>query len=106
MQQDGKTIQEPKRDRRDDKHVHRGNGIGMIAKECLPALRRWPPSLRHILCHRGLAEIDAKLEQLAVDPWCSPQWVRDTHLANELNTAPCSLVERPSIGMNFRITPT
>src|SRR5215212_1316007 len=91
MPQDRKSIQEPKRDRRDDKHVYRGNGIGMIAKECPPALRRWPPSLRHVLCHRGLADIDAKLEQLAVDPWCPPQCVRDTHLANErANVSGCS----------------
>src|SRR6476619_1810303 len=89
MPQDRKSIQKPKRDRRDDKHVHRCNGIGMIAKEGLPALRRGPSSLRHVLCHCGLADIDAELEQLAVDPWCPPQWVRDTHLANELANVCC-----------------
>src|SRR5262249_2673782 len=84
MVQDHKSIQEPKRDGRDDKHVHRCNGIGMVAKECLPTLRRWPPPLHHVLCHRALANIDAELEQLAVDAWRSPQWVGETHLANEL----------------------
>ena len=32
----------------------------------------------------GLPDIDAKLEQFAVDPRCSPKRVRDAHVANEL----------------------
>src|SRR5713226_4202313 len=33
----------------------------------------WLPSPRHGFCHGGLADIDAKLEQFAVDPRCSPK---------------------------------
>ena len=50
----------------------------------LPALRRWLPSPRHVFCHGGLPDIDAKLEQFAVDPRCSPKRVRDAHIAYEL----------------------
>ena len=56
----------------------------MIAKEGLPALRRWLPSLCHVFCYGRLADIDAELEQLAVNPWRSPQRVGNAHLANEL----------------------
>src|SRR5262249_6144008 len=35
------------------------------------ALRRWLPSPHHVFCHGGLPDIDAKLEQFAVNPWCS-----------------------------------
>src|SRR5262245_65871543 len=56
----------------------------MIAKEGLPALRRRHPSPRHVLCDRGLSDVDAELEQFAVYPRSAPKRVRDTHLANEL----------------------
>src|SRR5213592_2474410 len=56
----------------------------MIAQKGLPALRWWLPSPRHVFCHGGLPDIDAKLEQFAVDPRCSPQRVRDAHVTNEL----------------------
>src|ERR1700687_3235135 len=55
----------------------------MIAKEGLPALRRRPPSPRHVLCDRGLSDIDAELEQLAVYPRCAPKRVCETHLADK-----------------------
>src|SRR5258705_3840179 len=53
-------------------------------KECLPPLGRRAPSPRHILCNGGLSGIDAELEKLAMNPWCAPQWVGQTDLANEL----------------------
>src|SRR5215813_8142087 len=39
MLQDKKPIQEPKRNRGNNKQVYRGDGISMIAKEGLPTLR-------------------------------------------------------------------
>src|ERR1700704_1507113 len=56
----------------------------MIMKERLPPLGRRSPSPRHILCSGGLPDIDAELEKLAMNPWCAPQWVGETHLANEM----------------------
>jgi hypothetical protein len=64
--------------------IHRRNAVGMIAQKGLPALRLWLPSPRHVFCHGGLPDIDAKLERFAVDPRCSPKRVRDAHVANEL----------------------
>src|SRR6267142_7203278 len=34
--------------------------------------------------HAGLADIEAKLEKLSVDPRCSPQRIGDAHLADKL----------------------
>jgi mannose-6-phosphate isomerase-like protein (cupin superfamily) len=45
------------------------NGVGVIVKKGLPALRSWPPSSCHLLRHGGLADIDAKLREFAVDAW-------------------------------------
>jgi len=84
MLQDQKSIQQPKRDRRDYEQIHRRNAISVITQKGLPALRRWLPSPRHVFCHGGLTDIDAKLEQFAVDPRCSPKRVRGAHVANEL----------------------
>ena len=55
----------------------------MVTKERLPTLRRRGPPPRHILGHTGLADLDAKLEQLAMDPRRSPQRIGDAHLADQ-----------------------
>jgi len=84
MLQDQKSIQQPKRDRRHYEQIHRRNAVGMVAQKGLPPLRRWLPSPCHVFRHGGLPNIDAKLEQFAVDPRCSPKRVRNAHIANEL----------------------
>src|SRR5262252_626044 len=84
MLQDQISIQQPKRDRRDYEQIHRRNAVRVIAKKRLPSLGWRTPSPRHVLCNGGLPDIDAKLEQFAVDPRCSPKRVRDAHVANEL----------------------
>src|SRR6476659_8186975 len=61
-----------KRDRRHDEQIHRGDDVGMVMKERLPALRRWATSFDHILGHARLSDVDAELEQLSVDPRRSP----------------------------------
>src|SRR6516164_5443281 len=70
MLQDQKSIQQPKRDGRDYEQIHQRDAVAMIAQKALPALRRWLPSPLHVFCHGGLPEIDAKLDQFAVDPRC------------------------------------
>ena len=71
VSQNQEPVQQPKRDRRDQEQIHRCDAVGMISKEGLPALRRRPPSPRHVLCDRGLSDINAELEQLAVYPRCA-----------------------------------
>src|SRR5712675_1848749 len=81
---DQQSIEQAKRDRRHDEQIHRRDAIGMVMKKRLPALRRWPSSLHHILGHARLADIDAELKQLSVDPRRAPQRVGDAHLADKL----------------------
>jgi hypothetical protein len=47
----------------------RGNPVSVVAQKRLPSLRRRSPSPRHILGDGSLADGDAQLEQLAMDPW-------------------------------------
>src|SRR3984893_4444206 len=81
---DQQSIEQAKRDRRHEEQIHRRDAVGMVMKKRLPALRRWPSSLHHILGHARLADIDAELKQLSVDPRRSPQRVGDAHLADKL----------------------
>ena len=94
MPQDQESVQQSKRDRRDQEQIHRCDAIGMIAKEGLPALRRRHPPPRHVFCDRGLSNIDAELEQFAVYSRSAPKRVCDTHLANE--TANVGRCHRPA----------
>ena len=84
MPQDQESMQQRKRNRGDDKQVYRRDSVGLIAKEGLPALRRWPPFPGHVFCNRSLADIDPKLEQFAVNPRRSPQGVGNARLENEV----------------------
>src|SRR5664279_4123792 len=59
------------------------DSIRMIAKECLPTLRRWLSSFNHILGNAGLANIDTELEKLAVDARRAPECIGDAHLPDQ-----------------------
>ena len=89
--QDQQSVQQPKRDRRDQEQIHRCDTVGMIAQEGLPALRRRLPSPGHVLRNCSLSDIDAELEQLAVYPRRSPKRICDAHLANEAANVRCCL---------------
>src|SRR5712692_3478006 len=82
------AIEQPERGGRNHEQIHRGDAVSMITQKGLPALRRWLPSSRHVFCHGGLPDLDAKREQFAVDPRCSPKRVRDAHVTNSLWGAP------------------
>src|SRR6516165_9891387 len=56
----------------------------MIVEKRSPALARGPSGLRHVLCYRGLADIDPELEQFTMDTGRTPKRVCDAHLANKL----------------------
>ena len=75
-------IEQPERYGRNDKQVHRCNAIRMVAQKRLPALGRWSSPARHVLGDAGLADIDAELEQFAVDAWRTPQRIGNTHLSD------------------------
>src|SRR6202140_5170408 len=125
MTHNQQAIEQPKRDCRHHEQVHRGDPISMVTKERPPSLRgRTPlrtiylvrgrnPPPHHIFGHAGLADIDAKLEKLAMDPRCSPQRIGDAHLADQLayfyrhGRSPAAVLRFPSpIRSKSRTVPT
>src|SRR5260370_39833836 len=56
----------------------------MIGRKGGPALGGRSPPPRHVLGYTRLSDIDAELEQFAVDPRCTPQWVGKAHVTDQL----------------------
>src|ERR1700722_12914058 len=77
-------VEQTKRDCRYDEQIHRGDAVGMIAKERPPALGWRVSSLGHVLGHAGLSDIDAELEEFSMDPRRSQQRIGNAHLADKL----------------------
>jgi hypothetical protein len=64
-----------KRNRWNNKQINRRNPLHVIAKEVLPGLQWSIPPRHHIDRNRGLGDLDAELEQLAIDLGRAPEWV-------------------------------
>jgi hypothetical protein len=77
---DQTSIEQAKRDCRHDEHIHRRDAVDMIADKGSPALGRRVSSPDH---DAGLADLDAELKQLAMDPRRSPQRIGNAHLADQ-----------------------
>src|ERR1700687_1085668 len=84
MPHNQQAVEQTKRDCRYDEQIHRGDAVGMIAKERPPALGWRVSSLGHVLGHAGLPDIDADLEEFSMDPRRSPQRISNAHLADKL----------------------
>src|SRR6266478_5081789 len=72
MPHNQQAVEQTKRDCRHDEQIHRGDAVGMIAKERPPALGWRVSSLGHVLGHAGLSDIDADLEEFSMDCWSRP----------------------------------
>ena len=83
MPYDDKTIEDPERDRWQDKKVDRRDTVGMVAQKRAPTLRWWPRVAAHIPSNRRLSDLEAELEQFTMNVWGAPERVRPAHLANE-----------------------
>src|SRR6202021_2257068 len=81
---DQQSVEQTKCDCRDDEQIHRGDAVGMIAKERPPALGWRVSSLGHVLGHAGLSDLDAELEEFSMDPRHSPQRIGNAHLTDKL----------------------
>jgi hypothetical protein len=66
-------VEQPKRCGRHNKHVDGGDAFGVIAQEAAPGRGRRTSSSHHVLRDDRLADLDAELEQLTVDPGRSPE---------------------------------
>ena len=55
-----------------------------VLEERAPGLRRGLAAAHHVLANAGLAEVDAELEQLTVDPGRTPSGVFAAHPADQV----------------------
>src|SRR5271166_5546269 len=95
MAHDEKRKQTLERQCRNHAEVDRGDGIRMVPQESSPTLRRRSTAFDHVFRDRRLGDVEAKLEQFAVDPWGTPQRVLLAHLLDKI--AQLSLNFRPSL---------
>src|SRR5665213_1927830 len=89
--QDKKAEEQAKGNGWDHEKIHRRDAVCMIAQEGLPALRRRSPPPRHIFRHARLPDIDAELEELAMDSRRTPEWVGRAHLVDQPPDLRCHL---------------
>src|ERR1700682_1708845 len=70
--------------RYDDKHVDGGGVAPMVLQERAPGRGGGLGPPRQVSANRGLADLDAELEQLAVDAGSTPQRVCQAHLVDQI----------------------
>ena len=80
--QDDHYIQQPKRCGSHDKHVDGSDTLGLIEQEATQGRGRPTASSHHVLGDRCLADLDAELEEFAVNPRRAPERVGAAHLTN------------------------
>src|SRR2546422_1681885 len=75
--------QDPKGRRRHREEIQRDQILGVILQKRAPRLRRRPPRPDHELRNRRLRYRQAQLQQLAVDPWRTPDMIGAAHPPNQ-----------------------
>ena len=81
VRQNDHDVEQPKRCGGYTEHIDRGDAFGLIAQEAPPSRGRLTSSSHHVLGNRSLTDLDAELEQLAMDPGRSPRagWIGSSH---------------------------
>jgi hypothetical protein len=54
--------------------------LNVILQKRAPTLRRRLSLTRHVLRYRRLRDLNAQLQQLSMNPRCSPEWIGFAHL--------------------------
>src|SRR4029077_12533934 len=98
---DQQSIEQAKRDCRHDKQIHRRDAVCMIADKGSPALRRRVSSPDHVFGDAGLADLNAELKQLALDPRRPHSGLATliSRISRRISTA---TVGRPERGRDFQ----
>jgi len=68
-------------DCRHDQEVHGGDACRMVVEKGLPRLQPRSPALRHVLGDHRLSDLNAKLEQFAVNARRTSQRIGQAHLS-------------------------
>ena len=90
MGQHHKDREHPKCQRRDHEEIDRDELADMIRQEGTPGLGRRGPTADHVFSDRGFSDLDAELQQLAVDTRGTPGRVGVTHLIGG-EACPCDV---------------
>src|SRR3982074_192563 len=84
MAKNKKCVELLKRNRWNHKQINRRNPIHLVAKEGLPSLQRPISSRHHVNRDCGLSDLDAELEQLAMEFGGAPKSVLQGHSPDQV----------------------
>ena len=82
--EDDQGVEQLKPSRYDDKHVDGGGAMHVVVQERAPGRGGGLGPPWHVSADRGLADLDAELEQLAVDARSAPKRVCPAYLADQI----------------------
>ena len=88
MGQNDEDVEDLKGEGRDGQEIDGDRTVEVIAKECLPVWRSGESRTRaHVFGDGSLGDIEAELEQFAVDSRSAPQRIGQAHLLDQSNGA-------------------
>ena len=79
MTQDHQAVERLERDGAYDEQIQRSDAGRVITQESLPTLGWWSAAPDHIPAYGRFSDVDAKHQQFAVDPRCTPQRALAAH---------------------------
>src|SRR5215469_17704305 len=82
MRQHQKHVEHLEPDGRYRKKVDRNHGLHVVLQEGSPGWGERVVAAHQVLAHTRLANVDAELEQLSVNPPSAPEWILAAHLPN------------------------
>jgi len=92
---DNEDIEQIEANGRDNEQVHGGDVRRVVTQEGAPSLGRRSTLLDHVLRDAGLSDLEAELEQLAMDARRSPQRIFRAHPPDQRAQFP----QRSSVGL-------
>ena len=84
MREHEKDEEQPEGCGRSHKEVSGNHLMHMVFQKCFPGLRGWSTRANHILGHSGFTNVDAKLEEFAMNVRRTPARIGQAHLSNEI----------------------
>src|ERR1700681_518842 len=88
MGQYQEDVQNLEPDGRHGEEIHRDQVVDVVRQERAPRLRRGLSASDHVLADTGFADVNAQLEQLAVDPRGAPERILSAHATDQISDLP------------------
>src|SRR5260370_42596299 len=83
MRQHQKHVEDLEPDGRHGEEVDRHHALQVIVEERPLGLGRRSSVADHVFTNTGFADLDAELEQLAMNAWSPPKWLFTAHRTNQ-----------------------